>query len=40
MAIVKKMSDRNSGAAAHLMINLDLYFQDVKSYYLLTREEE
>jgi RNA polymerase primary sigma factor len=27
-------------AAAHLMSNLDLYFQEVKAYDLLTREEE
>jgi len=35
----RKHSDK-SGAAAQLMSNLDLYFQEVKAYDLLTREEE
>ena len=39
MANAKKTSDR-SASAAHLMSNLDLYFQEVKAYDLLTREEE
>ncbi len=35
----QKASDK-SGGAAQLMSNLDLYFQEVKAYDLLTREEE
>ena len=40
MAHGKKHGDRHSSGAAHLMSNLDLYFQEVKAYDLLTREEE
>ena len=36
---LKKHGDKGLGAA-HLMSNLDLYFQEVKAYDLLTREEE
>jgi RNA polymerase primary sigma factor len=39
MANVKRMSDRHA-ATAQLMSNLDLYFQEVKAYQLLSREEE
>jgi len=40
MANHKKQSVKSSGGAAQLMSNLDLYFQEVKAYDLLTREEE
>jgi RNA polymerase primary sigma factor len=40
MASYKKHGERSTGGAAHLMSNLDLYFQEVKAYDLLTREEE
>ncbi len=40
MANVKKFSEKQSGATNQLMSNLDLYFQEVKAYQLLTREEE
>ncbi len=36
----KKKSDTPVAAAAHLMSNLDLYFQEVKAYDLLSRAEE
>ena len=39
-ASLKKPSDKVAGGAAQLMSNLDLYFQEVKAYDLLTREEE
>ena len=35
-----KYSEKQSGSGAKLMSNLDLYFQEVKAYPLLTREEE
>ncbi|HOX25187.1 MAG TPA: RNA polymerase sigma factor RpoD/SigA [Candidatus Krumholzibacteria bacterium] len=40
MANHKKQSEKSSSGAAQLMSNLDLYFQEVKAYDLLTREEE
>ena len=41
MAVTHRASSRSSGSAgAHLMSNLDLYFQEVKMYGLLTRDEE
>jgi len=36
----KKIIEKTSTGAAQLMSNLDLYFQEVKAYDLLTREEE
>jgi RNA polymerase primary sigma factor len=36
----RKHGERSSAGAAQLMSNLDLYFQEVKAYDLLTREEE
>ncbi len=40
MAKRKKVDMKQTGSAAHLMSNLDLYFQEVKAYDLLTREQE
>ncbi len=36
----KKVDMTHPGSGAHLMSNLDLYFQEVKAYDLLTREQE
>jgi len=40
MAHGKKIGVKSHSSANHLMSNLDLYFQEVKAYDLLTREEE
>jgi RNA polymerase primary sigma factor len=40
MAASKKTVMKPSAPPAHLMSNLDLYFQEVKAYDLLTREQE
>ena len=40
MANKKKTKEKQAPAAAHLMSNLDLYFQEVKAYDLLSRDEE
>ena len=40
MAQKKKSTSRQPAASAQLMSNLDLYFQEVKAYSLLTREQE
>jgi len=39
-ARIKKQNEKLTAGAAYLMSNLDLYFQEVKAYDLLTREEE
>jgi RNA polymerase primary sigma factor len=36
----RKSHEKSAAGAAQLMSNLDLYFQEVKAYDLLTREEE
>ena len=40
MPSIRKTGEKQAGGAAQLMSNLDLYFQEVKEYDLLTREEE